>query len=38
MIEEALKRLGYEGRRERVLMVGDREHDVKGAQKCGIQC
>lgn len=38
VIEEALKRLGYEGRRERVLMVGDREHDVKGAQKCGIQC
>lgn len=38
VIEEALERLGYEEHRERVLMVGDREHDVAGAQKCGIQC
>lgn len=38
VIEEALRRLGYEERRECVLMVGDRRHDVEGARKCGLQC
>lgn len=38
VIEEALQQLGYEKQRERVLMVGDRQYDVKGAQECGIQC
>ncbi len=38
VIEEALHRLGCENRRECVLMVGDRRHDVEGAKKCGLQC
>lgn len=38
VIEEALHRIGYDNRRECVLMVGDRRHDVEGAKKCGLQC
>ena len=38
VIEEALRRLGMNRARDSVLMVGDREHDVKGAKDCGIQC
>ena len=38
VIEEALRRLGYEKHREQVVMVGDRRYDVEGAGKCGLQC
>lgn len=38
VIEEALHRLHMEKERDKVLMVGDREHDVTGAKACGIQC
>lgn len=38
VIEEALRKLECLTRRERVIMVGDREQDVIGAQKCGLQC
>lgn len=38
MIEETLKRLGKETEREKVLMVGDTEHDVIGAKEAGIDC
>ena len=38
VIEEALKRLGLSDQRDRAIMVGDKEHDVLGAQKAGIPC
>ena len=38
VIEEALKRLGLFDHREQVIMVGDKEHDVFGARRAGIQC
>lgn len=38
VIEEALRRLDLNWQRDSVLMVGDREHDVKGARECGLQC
>lgn len=38
VIEEALTRLHMETERDKVLMVGDREHDVLGAKTCGVQC
>lgn len=38
VIEEALRRLHMEAHRERVLMIGDREHDVLGARKSGLDC
>lgn len=38
VIEEALKRLGMENRREEVLMVGDRKHDILGARQSGLEC
>lgn len=38
VIEEALVRLHMENERDKVLMVGDKEHDVLGAKSCGIQC
>lgn len=38
VIEEALKRLGYQDRREEVLMVGDKEQDVLGARISSLQC
>ena len=37
VIEEVLERAGIsEERRDGVLMIGDRMHDVEGAQKCGL--
>lgn len=38
VIEEALRQLGCEKNRQKVLMVGDRLHDVEGAAACGLQC
>ena len=38
VIEEALRRLNMQTERDKVLMVGDREHDVSGAISCGLQC
>lgn len=38
VIEEALRQLGYQKHREKVVMVGDRSYDVAGAKMCGIQC
>lgn len=38
VIEEALHRLHMENERDKVLMVGDKEHDVLGATACGIRC
>ena len=37
VIREALAQLPPEARR-RVVMVGDREHDVLGARACGMEC
>ena len=36
--EETLKRLGLDHHREQVIMVGDKEHDVLGARKAGLDC
>ena len=36
VVEYALERCGAD--RDRVLMVGDREHDVLGAKRCGLSC
>lgn len=38
VIEEALRRLNLQNHRSQVLMVGDRENDVLGARKCGLEC
>lgn len=38
VIEAALRRLGVQRKREQVLMVGDKEHDVIGAKEAGIPC
>ena len=38
VIEEALKRLGLSDHRKQVLMVGDKEHDVFGARRAGLEC
>lgn len=38
VIEEALKRMKMEDQREKVLMVGDKEHDVLGAREAGLEC
>ena len=38
VIEEALERMNLSDHRDQVIMVGDREHDVLGARKCGIEC
>ena len=37
VIEETLRQLGQPDR-SRVLMIGDRRHDVEGAAKCGVPC
>ena len=37
VIEDVLHRLHMEDHRDQVIMVGDREHDVLGARKCGIE-
>ncbi len=37
VIQEVFKRLGLsEEQKQRVLMIGDRKHDILGAKKCGI--
>ena len=37
VINEALRRIGLgEADKDKVLMIGDRKHDVEGAKKCGI--
>lgn len=38
VIEEALKRLGLSEHRDQVMMVGDKEHDVFGARRAGLEC
>lgn len=38
VIEEALDRLHMADHREQVIMVGDKEHDVFGTRKAGLQC
>lgn len=38
VIEEALLRMGLEKHRNQVIMVGDKEHDVIGARKAGLDC
>ena len=38
VIEEALRRLGLEERRDQALMIGDKEHDVLGARAAGLDC
>lgn len=38
VIEETLRRLQLSDHREQVIMVGDKEHDVFGARKCGLEC
>lgn len=38
VIEETLLRLGYSDKRNSVLMVGDREHDIFGARQAGLEC
>ena len=38
VIEEALRRLKMENKRNEVIMVGDKEHDVLGARQSGLEC
>ena len=38
MIEDVLKRLNMDKHRDQVIMVGDKEHDVYGARKAGLEC
>ena len=38
VIEEALKRTRMSDKRQEVLMVGDKEHDVLGARAAGLDC
>lgn len=38
VIEEALRRLQMGDHRDRVIMVGDKKHDVAGAEAAGIPC
>ena len=38
VVEEAISLLGLSDRREEVIMVGDKSHDVIGAASCGIKC
>lgn len=38
VIEEALKRIKMSDKRQEVLMVGDKEHDVLGARAAGLDC
>lgn len=39
VIMEAFRRMGIDGpdKKERVIMVGDRKHDIIGAKQCGIE-
>ena len=36
--EDVLKRLNMDKHRDQVIMVGDKEHDVYGARKAGLEC
>ena len=38
VIEDVLQRLHMENHRNQVIMVGDKEHDVYGARKAGLEC
>ncbi|MGN0399125.1 MAG: HAD-IA family hydrolase [Blautia sp.] len=38
VVEEALKDLGYENRREEAVMIGDRKYDVEGAVTADLAC
>ncbi|MBQ1311739.1 MAG: HAD hydrolase-like protein [Blautia sp.] len=38
VIEETLRRMGLSDRRDEVVMVGDKEHDVLGAAEAGLDC
>ena len=35
---EALRRMGLTDHRDQVIMVGDKEHDVFGARRAGLEC
>ncbi|MDO4805450.1 MAG: HAD hydrolase-like protein [Lachnospiraceae bacterium] len=34
--EDVVRRLGMDGRRNEVVLVGDRKYDIQGARQCGI--
>lgn len=38
VIEEALRRMGLLNHKDQVIMVGDKEHDVFGARRAGLEC
>lgn len=38
VIEEVLRRMNMGDHREQVIMIGDKEHDVYGARKAGLEC
>ena len=38
VIEAALEELGMQDRRDEVMMIGDRMHDVEGARKASLSC
>ena len=38
VIEEALERMNLSDHRDQVIMVGDKEHDVFGARRAGLEC
>ena len=38
VIEDVLRRLDMDKHREQVIMIGDKEHDVYGARKAGLEC
>ena len=38
VIEEALERMSLSDHRDQVIMVGDKEHDVFGARRAGLEC
>ena len=38
VIEDVLHRLHMEKHGDQVIMIGDKEHDVYGAHKAGLEC
>lgn len=38
VIEEVLRRMDMGEHRDQVIMIGDKEHDVYGAKKAGLEC
>ena len=38
VIEQVLREVGYEEKKEKVVMIGDRSHDAEGAKQAGIVC